>query len=98
MLAGWFRQQGVPLDHDELEELFLFETFLSRHVLPFPKGDVQCMLLWNEWVRTFRREQSGFPVLIREKEFQAAVTGRFATDISSNGSRGFVYSGIRFVP
>lgn len=98
MLAGWFNQHGIQLDHNELSGLFRFETFLCHHVVPAQKGDVQCMLLWNEWVRIFRRQESRFPALIREKEFRTAILDRYDAVVSTDGARGQVYCGIRFVP
>lgn len=86
MLAGWFNQHGIQLDHDELSELFRFETFLCHHVVPAQKGDVQCMLLWNEWVRIFRHQESQFPALIREKEFRTAILDRYDAVVSTDGA------------
>jgi hypothetical protein len=93
-----FRMNGISLSADELGELKIFGEFLARHVQPSGSCDVQCMLLWSEWVRIFRRRASGFPDLIREREFREAITGTFGSGIVTDGWRGAVYSGIRFVP
>ncbi|MHB8053042.1 MAG: hypothetical protein ACYDEZ_07130 [Methanoregula sp.] len=93
-----FRMTGINLSPDEFNELKIFEEFLERHVEQNRICDVQCMLLWSEWVRTFRRQASGFPNLIRENEFRSVITGKFSTGISTDGWRGAVYTGVRFVP
>ncbi|MFZ1128903.1 hypothetical protein [Methanoregula sp.] len=59
---------------------------------------VQCMLLWSEWVRAFRRRISGFPKLIGKEEFHNAIADRFGAEMAYDGYRGAVYTGIRFVP
>lgn len=92
------RTSGIALTPAEVRELAVFEEFLSRHVQPDTAWDVQCMLLWSEWVRVFRRHGAGFPNLIREREFRAAVAGRFGAGIATDSWRGRVYTGIRFVP
>jgi len=97
-LGQRFRTTGIELSADELSELNIFGEFLERHVRSSMTWDVQCMLLWNEWVRTFRRRKSGYPGLIREQEFRTAITGRFGVGITTDGWRGSVYSGLRFVP
>jgi hypothetical protein len=97
-LGRQFRMTGIELSADELDELNIFKEFLEGHVQSSMTWDVQCMLLWNEWVRTFRRQKSGFPGLIREQEFRTAITGRFGVGITTDGWRGLVYSGLRFVP
>lgn len=83
---------------EDYHELRVLEQFLGRHVKPAGIRDVQCMLLWSEWVRTFRRRTPGFPKLIREKEFRDAVMDTFAIDTADKGFRGEVYRGIKFVP
>lgn len=92
------RMSGIDLSPDESRELKIFDEFLLRHVQPNGNCDVQCMLLWNEWVRVFRRRASGFPNMIREKEFRSIITGTFGAGIATDGWRGAVYSGVRFVP
>jgi hypothetical protein len=93
-----FRSIGIEVSPEEAHELEVFDDFLARHVQPDGAWDVQCMLLWNEWVRNFRRRVSGFPILIREKEFRSVIADRFGVGIASDGFRGAVYPGIRFVP
>jgi len=96
--SDWFRVTGIDLNQDELSELEAFDGFLERHVQPSPNRDVQCMLLWSEWVRAFRRQMPGFPDLIHENEFRSAVMGKFGAGIATDGWRGAVYTGVRFLP
>ena len=93
-----FRLTGTETSLEEVLELRTFDEFLARHVQPNGIYDVQCMLLWSEWVRSFRHLTSGFPKLIGEKEFSSVITDKFGLEIASNGFRGEVYPGIRFVP
>jgi hypothetical protein len=92
------RLAGIDLSPDEFSELRAFDEFLVRHVQPNRIWDVQCRLLWNEWVRTFRRETHGFPNLILEKEFNDVVIDRFGVGIANDDFRGAVYPGLRYVP
>jgi len=93
-----FRLTGIDVSPDEFHELEVFDTFLKRHVQANRICDVQCMLLWNEWVLSFRRRISGFPNLIREKEFRNVITDKFGVEIANYDMRGAVYPGIKFVP
>jgi hypothetical protein len=93
-----FRLSGIDISPEEFDELRVFDEFLARHVQPNRICDVQCMLLWNEWVLTFRRHIRGFPNLILEKEFRGVITDKFGVEIANDGFRGAVYPGIRFVP
>lgn len=97
-ISELFRMNGIDLDPEELNELTILEEFLVRHVQDAGNCDVQCMLLWNEWVRVYRRRASGFPNLIREKEFRSVVTGKYGTMIAHDGWRGAVYPGVRYIP
>lgn len=89
---------SLAVSPEESEELRRFDEFLSLHVQPNMIRDVQCKLLWNEWVRSFRRQTHRFPNLILEKEFNTVVTDRFGVGIADDGFRGAVYPGIRYVP
>ena len=93
-----FRSSGIDISPEECCELRVFDEFLARHVQPNRVYDVQCMLLWSEWVRTLRRQVHGFPKLILEKEFLNVIAEKFGVTITEDGSRGAVYPGIRFVP
>ena len=93
-----FRLTGIDAGPEDSHEIKVLEQFLGRHVQKNQICDVQCMLLWNEWVRTFQRRTPGFPKLIREKEFRNVITENFNIKIARNGSRGVVYPGIKFVP
>jgi hypothetical protein len=93
-----FQLTGMDIRQEEIHELRVFDEFLARHVQPNGIYDVQCMLLWSEWVRTFRSQIRGFPKLIREKEFRSVIMDKFGVAIAENGFRGAVYPGIRFVP
>ena len=93
-----FELTGVDISLEEYNELNIFDEFLARHVQPNGICDVQCMLLWSEWVRTFRHRIPGFPNLIRENEFRNVIMDKFGVGIADDGFRGKVYPGIRFVP
>jgi len=93
-----FQVTGIGINPEEVHELRVLDEFLARHVQPNGIYDVQCMLLWSEWVRTFRSQIRGFPQLIRENEFRSVITEKFGLAIAENGFRGAVYPGIRFVP
>ena len=93
-----FRLTGIDAGPEDSHEIKVLEQFLGRHVQKNQICDVQCMLLWNEWVRTFQRRTPGFPKLIREKEFRNVITENFNIKVARNGSRGVVYPGIKFVP
>jgi len=93
-----FRSNGITLSDREAAELECLREFLERHVQSHSAWDVQCMLLWSEWVRVFRRRFSAFPELIREQEFRTVITDTFNTSISRDGVRGWVYNGTRYVP
>jgi len=93
-----FRDAGTGIDQEELQELRVFDEFLAYHVQPNGICDVQCMLLWNEWVRAFLRQTRAFPKLILEEEFRSVITDKFGVDVADAGFRGSIYNGIRFVP
>jgi hypothetical protein len=92
------RLTGIPIGSDEADEFRVFDEFLAYHVQPDGIRDVQCMLLWSEWVRAFRRRSRGFPSLIRENEFRSVIMEMFGVGISNDSIRGSVYPGLRFVP
>jgi len=93
-----FRSDEVDVSLEEYHELAIYDDFLANHVQANRIGDVQRMLLWSEWIRYFRYRSSGFPNLIREKEFRNVITGKFGVEIANYGLRGAVYNGIKFVP
>lgn len=102
---GLFKQSGenfrlAPIDGgpDDSHEVRVLEQFLGRHVQQNKICEVQCMLLWNEWVRTFQRTTMDFPKLIREKEFRDVITDNFSIKIVNTISRGAIYPGLKFVP
>jgi hypothetical protein len=66
-LSDLFLMTGIELSADEFNELNILGEFLEHHIQPGGNRDVQCMLLWNEWVRAFRCQKSVFPGLIREQ-------------------------------
>lgn len=92
------RLTGINPGPEDLHELDILDQFLGRHVQENRICDVQCMLLWSEWVRTFRRQTPGYPKLILEKEFRAVIMDNFGVEIANDNPRGAVYSGIKFVP
>jgi hypothetical protein len=93
-----FRSAGVDVSREECRELAIFEDFLEHHVQVNRICTVQCMLLWSEWIRSFRRRSRGFPDIIREKEFRSVITDKFGVEIANDGFRGAVFPGIKFVP
>ncbi len=93
-----FRSTGIDFGPEDTHEIKVLEQFLGRHVQPNRICDVQCMLLWNEWIRMFQRRTPGFPKRIREKEFRTVIMETFDTGIAWDGFRGAVYPGIKFVP
>jgi hypothetical protein len=93
-----FRSTGIEVTPEELSEIRIFDEFLSSHVQPNGICDVQCMLLWSEWVRTFRRTTHRFPQLILENEFPRLVTDMYGTRIAEEGFRGNVFQGIKYIP
>jgi hypothetical protein len=92
------RLAGITIGSDEAHEFRVFNEFLTRHVQLNRICDVQCMLLWSEWVRTFQRQTRGFPSLIRENEFRSVIMEMFGVGISNDSIRGSVYPGLKFVP
>lgn len=93
-----FQLTGIDFSREEFHELKVFDEYLARHVQPNGICNVQCMLLWNEWVRTYRREVHGFPTLILEKEFRNVINDKFGTGIAYDEYRGAIFPGVKFVP
>jgi hypothetical protein len=89
---------GIEVSPEELGELKTFEDFLSLHIKPGAICDVQCMLLWAEWVRFYRKGRKKVPELILEKEFRNLIINRFDLSIGEDGLRGYIYPGIKYVP
>jgi len=98
LFGDQFRLTVNDVSEDEIRELKVFEDFLAHHVQTNMICDVQCMLLWSEWVRSFRNQIKGFPKLILEKEFRTVIMDKYGVGIAEDGFRGAVYPGIRFVP
>jgi hypothetical protein len=92
------RQSRISISPEEFQELRILDEFMACHVQHNKVCDVQCMYLWNEWVREFRSRSRRFPKLILEKEFRKVITDVFGVAIIRDGSRGSVYPGLRFVP
>jgi len=93
-----FNLEEIGISQEEIDELRVFDEFLTEHVRPNGLYDVQCMLLWSEWVRAYRRQITGFPKLIREKEFRSAVSDTFGVAVAKDEIRGVVFPGLRFNP
>jgi hypothetical protein len=89
---------GIAVSSEELDELKTFREFLSRHVKPNAICDVQCMLLWAEWVRFYKKQTRKIPDLILEKEFRNLITNHFDLPVTEDGFRGYIYPGIKYVP
>jgi hypothetical protein len=88
---------GMDISPEEYRELRVFDEFLANHVQPNKIYNVQCMMLWTEWVRVFRRQTHTFPKLVLEQEFKDSVTNRFGVKVSYDAMRGSVYPGLRFI-
>jgi hypothetical protein len=82
---------------DEMRELMVFDDFLTNHVQPNRIYSVQCMMLWSEWVRSFRKQSRRFPQLVLEKEFRSIVSDKFGVETTHDSVFGIVYPGLRFV-
>jgi hypothetical protein len=94
-----FSLTGIDTGLDEFQELKVLEEFLMHHIQVNGIYDVQCMLLWSEWIRNFRRRTTGFPKLFRENEFSSIIMNNYGVEIATHSSsRGAVYSGIRYIP
>lgn len=96
--ASRFALDGTDITEEELMELQLFDEYLSGHVQYNEICTVQCMLLWSEWVRTFRRKVHGFPKLIREPEFHKVILDKYGVVVADEGFRGRVFAGLQFIP
>lgn len=86
------------IEPEDYRELAILDEFLRLHIRQDAIRSVQCMLLWTEWVRLFRRTTRRFPTVILENELRAVITGMMAVDIAHDTMRGPVYCGLRFVP
>ena len=89
---------GTDISPEEYREIMLLDEFLTHHVRPDGLRDVQCMLLWSEWVRSFQRKTHRFPRVVLETEFRDIVTDQLGVGITKDDHRGMVYPGLRFVP
>jgi hypothetical protein len=97
-LEKTYRDLGVKTSPEELFELDTFREFLSLHVQQNAISDVQCMLLWAEWVRFYKKRRRNVPALILEKEFRDLILNRFDLTVSEDGYRGYIYPGIKYIP
>jgi hypothetical protein len=93
-----YNNLGIEVSSEELNELKTFQEFLSRHVKPHAVCDVQCMLLWAEWVRFYRKQTKKVPDLILEKEFRDLIINQFDLSVTEDDFRGYIYPGIKYVP
>ena len=93
-----FRSTGIDASLENEQEIKVLEQFLEGHVQANKICDVQCMMLWSEWVRTFQRHTSKYPTQILEKEFRNVITDNYGIKVANYSARGAVFSGIKFVP
>jgi hypothetical protein len=93
-----YYELGIDVNPEELVELKTFHEFLSQHIKPNAICDVQCMLLWAEWVRFYRKQTRKIPDLILENEFRDLIINQFNLSVAEDGFRGFIYPGIKYVP
>jgi len=80
-----------------VNELSSFQEFVARHVRQDPERNVQCMLLWTEWVRYYVKETRNFPQQVMEKRFFEMVAETYDVPVAFEDRRGPVYMGLRFV-
>ena len=82
-----------------MDENSAFEEFISRHVRGEKECDVQCMLLWSEWLRFHMRKKGkrDFPEKIHLREFNERVHQKFNPDLAFDDYRGPLYVGIKFI-
>ena len=82
-----------------VEEAEVVDRFFARHVRVDQSCDVQCMLLWTEWIRYHMREKKKreFPKKIRLTEFNELVHTKFGPALAHDSFRGPLYVGVRFV-
>jgi hypothetical protein len=92
-----YKYKGPLGSPDELNELGLFQNFISSSVKPNKIRDVPCMLLWAEWVRFSLRHMKKFPDVILENECKDLILNRFGFEVMEDRIFGFVYPGIQFV-
>jgi len=97
-LAEQCANHGIEINKEELHELILFQEYISRHVNYSVVRVVQCMFLWAEWVRFFKKHTRDFPRIILEKEFRDLIVQHFNPRVDEDGFLGSVYTGITFVP
>jgi hypothetical protein len=95
-LAEQCANHGIEINKEELHELILFHEYLSRHVNYSAVRVVQCMFLWAEWVRFFKKHTRDFPRIILEKEFGDLIIQHFNPRVGEDGFLGSVYTGITF--
>ena len=93
-----FILNGISIGTEETQELEVLEKFLRNHVQENRICDIQCMMLWSEWVRTFRRQTAGYPKLVLEKEFRNVITENYDLKVANSSYRGPVYRGLKYVP
>lgn len=95
-LAEQCANQGIEINKDELHELILFQEFISRHVNYSAVHVVQCMFLWAEWVRFFKKYTRDFPQIILEKGFRDLIIQHFNPRVGEDDFLGPVYTGLTF--
>jgi hypothetical protein len=93
-----YNNLGIEVSSEELNELKTFQEFLSKHVKPNAVCDVQCMLLWAEWIRFYRTQTRKVPDIILEKEFRDLIINQFDLSVTEDSFRGYIYPGIKYVP
>jgi hypothetical protein len=97
-LAEQCANHGIEIDKEELQELILFQEFITRHVNYSAVRVVQCMFLWAEWIRFFKKHTRKFPRIILEKGFRDLIIQHFNPRIGEDDFMGPVYTGLTFVP
>jgi hypothetical protein len=89
---------GLPqVARNELEEIALFNKFLTTHVRRNRIKSVQRALLWSEWVRFHLKQTNTFPGHIFENEFDDIMTGKLNVNVVTEDFFGPMYDGIQFI-
>lgn len=82
-----------------MEETQACRIFLSRHVAVDTSSNVQCMLLFTEWVRFSMKakRKRDFPKDVGIKEFTELIHEIYHPALTYDTFRGPLFVGIRFV-
>jgi len=82
-----------------VDEDIIVKKFVARHVKKGKECNVQCMMLWTEWIRFYMRENKrrAFPETYQMREFTELIHDKFGPSLTYDNFRGPVFVGIKFV-